>query len=89
MTLVLPHLPNPNANPNRRSGYATNKGGGMYNPKLSKAKKADREEILLTVLQQGRPDKPIEKAHIDRKTTLIAVPEFIVRATSSTTAVST
>ena len=64
MTLVLPHLPNPNANPNRRNGYATNKGGGMYNPKLSKAKKADREEILLMVHQQGRPDAPIEKAHI-------------------------
>ncbi|HCX23655.1 MAG TPA: hypothetical protein DHN29_17165, partial [Cytophagales bacterium] len=64
MTLVLPHLPNPDANPNSRSGYATNKDGGQYNPKLSKAKKNDREEILLMVLQQGRPDEPFEKAHI-------------------------
>jgi Holliday junction resolvase RusA-like endonuclease len=64
ITLVLPHLPNPDANPNSRSGYAINKDGGQYNPKLSKAKKNDREEMFLTVLQQGKPDEPFEKAHI-------------------------
>jgi len=62
--IVLPHLPNANANPNKRSGYARNKKFGMYNAKLAKAKRTDREEVIATVLEQGRPDRPMEKAHI-------------------------
>ena len=62
--IVLPHLPNANANPNKRSGYARNKKFGVYNAKLAKAKRTDREEVIATVLEQGRPDRPMKKAHI-------------------------
>ena len=64
LKIVLDHLPNPNANPNRRSGYAKNKKGGIYNPKLSEAKKVDREEIKILVSQSGWDRPPMQKAHI-------------------------
>ncbi len=61
LKLILDHLPNPNANPNRRSGYAKNKRGGIYNPKLSEAKKVDREEIKILVSQSGWDRPPMQK----------------------------
>ena len=64
LKLILDHLPNPDANPNRRSGYAKNKRGGIYNPKLSEAKKVDREEIKILVSQSGWDRPPMQKAHI-------------------------
>ena len=54
LRIVLPDLPPSKAYPNRRTHYYT----------LSKIRKKQQEEIIAYVLEQGRPDSPLDRAHI-------------------------
>ena len=54
MKIVLPNLPPKEANPNRNSHFYTRARG----------RREQHEQMLGYVLEQGRPDKPFEKAHI-------------------------
>ena len=54
LRIVLPDLPPSKAYPNRRTHYYT----------LSTIRKKQQEEIIAYVLEQGRPDSPLDRAHI-------------------------
>lgn len=54
MRIVLPDLPPAAANPNANSHYFAR----------SKVRRMQQEEMLAYVLEQGRPDNPIDQAHI-------------------------
>ena len=54
MRIVLPDLPPAAANPNNNSHYFTR----------SKVRRLQQEEMMAYVLEQGKPDSPIDKAHI-------------------------
>lgn len=54
MRIELGHLPDPDLSPNKRLHYM----------RLHVAKHAAKEEAMALVLQQGRLDRPYEKAHI-------------------------
>ena len=54
MRIVLPHLPPSRAYPNRKTHYLT----------LSAIRSQQREEAIAYVLEQGRPDTPMKRAHI-------------------------
>ena len=54
LRIVLPDLPPSKAYPTRRTHYYT----------LSKIRKKQQEEIIAYVLEQGRPDSPLDRAHI-------------------------
>ena len=54
MRIVLPDLPPAAANPNANSHYFT----------VSKVRRMQQEEMIAYVLEQGKPDKPMDKAHI-------------------------
>ena len=54
MRIGLPDLPPAAANPNANSHYFTR----------SKVRRLQLEEMMAYVLEQGRPDNPIDKAHI-------------------------
>ena len=54
LRIVLPDLPPSKAYPNRRAHYFT----------LSTIRKKQQEEIIAYVLEQGRPDSPLDRAHI-------------------------
>ena len=54
MRIVLPHLPPSRAYPNRKTHYLA----------LSAIRSQQREEAIAYVLEQGRPDTPMKRAHI-------------------------
>ena len=54
MKIVLPNLPPKEANPNSNSHFYTR----------SRVRREQHEKRIGYVLEQGRPDKPFEKAHI-------------------------
>ena len=54
MRIVLPDLPPREANPNNNTHYYAR----------SKVRRKQHEEMLAYVLEQGRPDTPMERAHI-------------------------
>ena len=54
MQINLNHLPDSDLNPNKRLHYMV----------LATAKRDAKEEAFALVLQQGRPVKPYDKAHI-------------------------
>ena len=54
MRIVLPDLPPAAANPNNRSHHHT----------INKVRAKQHEEMIAYVLEQGRPDTPMERAHI-------------------------
>jgi len=54
MRIELGHLPDPKLNPNKP----------LHHMQRYLAKRDAKEEALIRTLQQGRPDKPYEKAHI-------------------------
>ena len=54
MRIVLPNLPPKEANPNSNSHFYTR----------SRVRREQHEQMIGYVLEQGRPDKPFEKAHI-------------------------
>ena len=54
MQIKLPHLPPSRAYPNRKTHYMT----------LSTIRNQQREEAIAYVLEQGRPDTPMKRAHI-------------------------
>jgi len=54
LRIVLPDLPPSKAYPNRRTHYYT----------LSTIRKKQQEEIIAYVLEQGRLDAPLDRAHI-------------------------
>ena len=54
MQIKLPHLPPSRAYPNRKTHYLT----------LSAIRSQQREEAIAYVLEQGRPDSPMKRAHI-------------------------
>ena len=54
MRIVLPDLPPREANPNSHSHHYT----------INKVRAKQHEEMIAYVLEQGRPDTPMERAHI-------------------------
>ena len=54
MRIELAHLPDPDLNPNKR----------LHHHKRARLLRDAKEEVGWLILQQGRPQKPIEKAHI-------------------------
>ena len=54
MQIRLPHLPPSKAYPNRKTHHMT----------LSTVRNKQRQEMIAYVLEQGRPDIPMKKAHI-------------------------
>ena len=54
LRIVLPDLPPSKAYPNKKTHYFT----------LSSIRKKQQEEIIAYVLEQGRPDSPLDRAHI-------------------------
>ena len=54
MRIELDHLPHSDLNPNKRLHYM----------KVYQAKRAAKDEAMLLVLAQGRPEQPYQKAHI-------------------------
>ncbi len=54
MRIVLPDLPPREANPNSNTHYYAR----------SKVRREQHEEMLAYVLEPGRPDTPMERAHI-------------------------
>ena len=54
MKITLPHLPPGKAYPNRKTHYM----------ELSKIRREQQEEMIAYVLEQGRPDDTLKKAHI-------------------------
>mgnify|MGYP003147667334 CR=1 FL=1 len=54
MKITLPHLPPGKAYPNRKTHYM----------ELSKIRREQQEEMIAYVLEQGRPDDTLERAHI-------------------------
>jgi len=54
MKIELGHLPDPALNPNKQ----------LHHMQLYLAKRDAKDEAMVLVLEQGRPDKPYEKAHI-------------------------
>ena len=54
MRIVLPDLPPREANPNSHSHHYT----------INKVRAKQHEEMIADVLEQGRPDTPMERAHI-------------------------
>ena len=54
MRIVLPDLPPREANPNSNT----------YRYKRNEIRSGQHEEMIAYVLEQGRPDTPIERAHI-------------------------
>ena len=54
MRIVLPHLPPSKAYPNKKTHYFT----------LSSIRREQQEEMIVYVMEQGKPDTPYERAHI-------------------------
>jgi len=54
MQIKLPHLPPSKAYPNRKTHYLA----------LSSIRNTQRDEMIAYVLEQGRPDTPMKRAHI-------------------------
>ena len=54
MQIELGHLPNPDLNPNRH----------LHHMRVYHARKESKEETMWLVLEKGRPQRAIEKAHI-------------------------
>jgi len=52
--IVLPHLPPSKAYPNKKTHYFT----------LSSLRREQQEEMIVYVMEQGKPDTPYERAHI-------------------------